>query len=83
MDINEKVAFDTGDYSHHNNFLDAVIGAMEENMVHFTLWNYNPANDNKWVKYMCIIKNLTHRGIIGTAKIFQFTPINHLREEKI
>lgn len=29
MDINEKRAFETGDYIHHNNFLDAVINAME------------------------------------------------------
>lgn len=29
MDINEKKAFETGDYTHHNNFLDAVINAME------------------------------------------------------
>ena len=27
-------------------FLDAVISSMEKNMVHFTLWNYNPINDN-------------------------------------
>ncbi|KAL2915197.1 hypothetical protein HK105_205304 [Polyrhizophydium stewartii] len=46
MDINEKEAFDTGDYTHHTNFLDAVISAMESNLVNFTLWNYNPHNDN-------------------------------------
>ncbi len=51
MDINEKQAFETGDYAQHNDFLDAVIGAMEENLVHFTLWNYNPGNDNKWGDY--------------------------------
>ncbi|KAL7749380.1 hypothetical protein RI367_005251 [Sorochytrium milnesiophthora] len=46
MDINEKKAFETGDFQHHSNFLDAVISAMESNLVHFTLWNYNPGNDN-------------------------------------
>jgi hypothetical protein len=46
MDLNSRTAFDTGDYNHHNNFLDAVISAMESNLVHFTLWNYNPSNDN-------------------------------------
>ncbi|KAJ3228380.1 hypothetical protein HK099_002885 [Clydaea vesicula] len=46
MDINDRQAFQTGDYSHHNNFLDAVINAMEANFVNFTLWNYNPDNDN-------------------------------------
>lgn len=46
MDMNEKYAFQTGNYKHHINFLDAVIHAMEVNNVHFTLWNYNPVNDN-------------------------------------
>ncbi|CAG8617955.1 6459_t:CDS:10 [Cetraspora pellucida] len=46
MDINDKKAFETGDYTHHSNFLDAVLGAMERNLVNFTLWNYNPLNDN-------------------------------------
>ncbi|KAG9296107.1 hypothetical protein G9A89_011960 [Geosiphon pyriformis] len=46
MDINEKKAFETGDYQHHSNFLDAVLCAMERNLVNFTLWNYNSSNDN-------------------------------------
>lgn len=46
MDLNQRRAFDTGDYSHHTNFLDAVIYALESNLVNFTLWNYNPTNDN-------------------------------------
>ncbi|KAJ3122642.1 hypothetical protein HK100_011897 [Physocladia obscura] len=40
MDINEKKAFETGDYRTHNKFLDTA------NMLNFTLWNYNPGNDN-------------------------------------
>ncbi|CAI2171442.1 2950_t:CDS:10 [Funneliformis geosporum] len=46
MDINEKQAFLTNDWAHHSNFLDAVLCAMEKNLVNFTLWNYNPINDN-------------------------------------
>lgn len=48
MDMNEKKAFETGDYSQHTNFLDAMINALEESLVSFTLWNYNPHNDNVW-----------------------------------
>ncbi|KNC98302.1 uncharacterized protein SPPG_06696 [Spizellomyces punctatus DAOM BR117] len=48
MDMNEKKAFETGDYTHHTNFLDAMINAMEASLVNFTLWNYNPHNDNIW-----------------------------------
>jgi hypothetical protein len=51
MDINQKRAFLTGDYAHHTNFLDAVLRAMENNLVHFTLWNYNPHNDNFYGDY--------------------------------
>ncbi|KAJ3030404.1 UNVERIFIED_CONTAM: hypothetical protein HDU68_009218 [Siphonaria sp. JEL0065] len=46
MDFNEKKAYETGDYTRHNIFLDAVISSMEANMFNFTLWNYNPDNDN-------------------------------------
>ncbi|KAJ3038777.1 hypothetical protein HDV00_000353 [Rhizophlyctis rosea] len=48
MDLNEKRAFETGNYQDHTNFLDAVINAMEASLVNFTLWNYNPHNDNEW-----------------------------------
>ncbi|KAJ3299416.1 hypothetical protein HK104_009018 [Borealophlyctis nickersoniae] len=48
MDMNEKKAFETGDYRDHTNFLDAVINAMEASLLNFTLWNYNPHNDNMW-----------------------------------
>ncbi|KAJ1537843.1 hypothetical protein HK405_014312, partial [Cladochytrium tenue] len=46
MDIDQKKAFETGDYTLHTKFLDACISAMEANLVNFTLWNYNPGNDN-------------------------------------
>ncbi|KAI8910703.1 glycoside hydrolase superfamily [Powellomyces hirtus] len=48
MDMNEKQAYETGDYTQHTIFLDAMIGALEEECVSFTLWNYNPRNDNVW-----------------------------------
>ncbi|KAJ3354594.1 hypothetical protein HDU83_005045 [Entophlyctis luteolus] len=48
MDINEKKAYETGDYELHSYFLDAVISSMEENLLNFTLWNYNPGNDNTY-----------------------------------
>ncbi|KAI9333829.1 glycoside hydrolase superfamily [Obelidium mucronatum] len=48
MDFNEKKAYETGDYYRHNIFLDAVISSMESNMYNFTLWNYNPDNDNEF-----------------------------------
>ena len=56
-------AFANGDYTHHNNFLDAVLSSMEVliygfhltvfkiNLVHFTLWNYNPQNNNEYGDY--------------------------------
>lgn len=46
MDINEKKAFQTGNYDVHTTFLNAVINALEGNLVNFTLWNYSPGNDN-------------------------------------
>jgi hypothetical protein len=36
MDLNQRRAFETGDYTHHTNFLDAVIYALETNLVNFT-----------------------------------------------
>ncbi|KAG0360934.1 hypothetical protein BG005_009533 [Podila minutissima] len=46
MDINQRQAFLSGDYQYHSKFLDAVISAMESNLLSFTLWNYNTTNDN-------------------------------------
>lgn len=36
MDINDRYAFKTGDYSHQIQFLDAVIYALESSLVNFT-----------------------------------------------
>ncbi|UZJ57216.1 hypothetical protein CBS101457_006536 [Exobasidium rhododendri] len=46
-DINDKKAYRTGDYSKHFELLDALIEAMEQNQIGFTLWNYNPDNTVK------------------------------------
>lgn len=41
MDINQRAAFMSGDYGYHAKFLDAVLSAMESNLLSFTyvtLW---------------------------------------------
>ncbi|KAN0060909.1 hypothetical protein ACQY0O_006643 [Thecaphora frezii] len=43
-DINQRYAFATGDYSKQRELMNALICAMEDNLLHFTLWNYNPDN---------------------------------------
>ncbi|KAF9101996.1 hypothetical protein BGX27_011232 [Mortierella sp. AM989] len=48
MDINQRKAFLSGDYGYHSKFLDAVLSAMEANLLSFTLWNYNATNDNMY-----------------------------------
>ncbi|KAF9928731.1 hypothetical protein FBU30_002149 [Linnemannia zychae] len=48
MDINQRAAFMSGDYGYHTKFLDAVLSAMESNLLSFTLWNYNTTNDNTY-----------------------------------
>ncbi|KAG0362957.1 hypothetical protein BGZ54_008421 [Gamsiella multidivaricata] len=48
MDINRRRAFLNGDFGHHSKFLDAVLSAMEANLLSFTLWNYNATNDNTY-----------------------------------
>lgn len=44
FDINARESFTTGRYDKQRQLMDGLIGAMEDNMVGFTLWNYNPAN---------------------------------------
>ncbi|KAI9320157.1 glycoside hydrolase superfamily [Dichotomocladium elegans] len=48
MDLNQRVAFETGDYSKHVMFMDAVIHALETNLTCFTLWNYDVCNDHEY-----------------------------------
>lgn len=44
FDINDRVAFATGSYHKQRELMHALISAMEDNLVAFTLWNYNPGN---------------------------------------
>ena len=43
-DINNRHALVTGDFDKPRELMDALIGAMEDHQVGFTLWNYNPNN---------------------------------------
>ncbi|CAM1510681.1 Fc.00g010160.m01.CDS01 [Cosmosporella sp. VM-42] len=44
FDINGGAAFQSGRYKEQRQLMHALIGAMEDNNVAFTLWNYNPHN---------------------------------------
>lgn len=44
FDINDHKAFKTGDYTKQRELLHGLIAAMEDNLLGFTLWNYNPLN---------------------------------------
>ncbi|KAI8378482.1 glycoside hydrolase superfamily [Blakeslea trispora] len=46
MDLNNRIAFADDDYSNHIHFLDAIIYALETNLINFTLWNYDVCNDH-------------------------------------
>ncbi|KAH6903281.1 cytoplasmic protein [Coprinopsis sp. MPI-PUGE-AT-0042] len=46
MDMNKKEAFETGDFTWQARMMDAMITALERSFVGFTLWNYNPSNDD-------------------------------------
>lgn len=48
MDLNNRYAFKDDDYTSHVQFLDAVIYALETNMMNFTLWNYDVFNDHEF-----------------------------------
>lgn len=44
FDINDQHAYRTGDYDKQRELLLGLVAAMEDNLVGFTLWNYNPDN---------------------------------------
>ncbi|KAF7561230.1 hypothetical protein G7046_g2932 [Stylonectria norvegica] len=44
FDINGSLAFTTGCYDKQRELMHALISAMEDNFIGFTLWNYNPHN---------------------------------------
>ncbi|KIJ98592.1 glycoside hydrolase family 5 protein [Laccaria amethystina LaAM-08-1] len=47
MDMNKGEAFETGDFKWQARMMDALITALEQSLIGFTLWNYNPANDDQ------------------------------------
>ncbi|KDQ21322.1 glycoside hydrolase family 5 protein [Botryobasidium botryosum FD-172 SS1] len=46
MDMNDGEAFRTGDFTWQEKMMDALISGLEQNLVGFTLWTYNPLNDD-------------------------------------
>ena len=46
MNMHNKAAYRTGDFSNHVNAMDDTIQALEANLVNFTLWNYTADNTN-------------------------------------
>ncbi|KAI0703877.1 glycoside hydrolase family 5 protein [Cerioporus squamosus] len=46
MDMNKKEAFETDRWDWQMKMMDAMMTALERAMVGFTLWNYNPDNDD-------------------------------------
>lgn len=44
FDVNGRTAFKTGNFDSQRELMHALISAMEDNLVAFTLWNYNPIN---------------------------------------
>ncbi|PPQ65139.1 hypothetical protein CVT24_003229 [Panaeolus cyanescens] len=47
MDMNQKQAFETDDFSWQAKMMDAMMTALERASVGFTLWNYNPYNNDQ------------------------------------
>ncbi|KAH9988245.1 glycoside hydrolase superfamily [Russula compacta] len=46
MDMNSRAAFKTDDWTWQRRMMDAMITALERANIGFTLWNYNPENDD-------------------------------------
>ncbi len=46
FDLHNKRAYSSNDYSQQVRALDRSLRAMEDNLVHYTLWNYTPDNTN-------------------------------------
>lgn len=47
MDMNNKEAFKTGDFTWQARMMDAMITGIERSLVGFALWTYNPLNTDK------------------------------------
>jgi hypothetical protein len=53
MDMNSGEAFATGNFVWHERMLDALLTGLEENLVGFTLWNFNPENTDPEGDFWC------------------------------
>ncbi|OCB87310.1 glycoside hydrolase family 5 protein [Sanghuangporus baumii] len=51
MDMNHREAFRTNDFTWQARMMDAMITGLERSLVGYTLWNYNPDNDDKHGDY--------------------------------
>ncbi|KAJ7337646.1 glycoside hydrolase superfamily [Mycena albidolilacea] len=47
MDMNKGEAFQTDDFSWQARMMDAMITGLERSLIGFTLWNYNPFNNDE------------------------------------
>ncbi|KAJ7590950.1 cytoplasmic protein [Mycena floridula] len=47
MDMNKGEAFVTDDFSWQARMMDALLTGLERSLIGFTLWNYNPANNDQ------------------------------------
>ncbi|TNY21435.1 cytoplasmic protein [Rhodotorula diobovata] len=49
FDLNDKMAFETGDFAWQERMLDGICAAIgEAGLSNFNLWNYNPLNNDEW-----------------------------------
>ncbi|KAH8112810.1 glycoside hydrolase family 5 protein [Phellopilus nigrolimitatus] len=46
MDLNRREAFKTNNFTWHTRMMDAMITGLERSLIGYTLWNYNPDNDD-------------------------------------
>ncbi|KAJ8496897.1 hypothetical protein ONZ45_g12265 [Pleurotus djamor] len=47
MDMNQGEAFKSDDWTWQRRMMDALLTALERSLITFTLWNYNPDNDDQ------------------------------------
>ncbi|KAH8103836.1 glycoside hydrolase family 5 protein [Cristinia sonorae] len=47
MDMNNGYAFETDRWTFQSRMMDAILTGLERSLVGFTLWNYNPDNDDQ------------------------------------
>ncbi|KAK4047845.1 hypothetical protein OIV83_005188 [Microbotryomycetes sp. JL201] len=48
FDLNGKKAFETGDYTWQERMMDSICSALEQNLVSYNLWHYNPLNEHEF-----------------------------------